>query len=305
MLFRCNDVGGVFMRVGFIGLGRMGVAMASRLIGGGHDVVVYNRTAAKAADLVKQGARLASSVAGACEGREVVITMVTDDSALKEVAVSPGGIRESLAAGGIHLTMGTHSPTEIRRLAGTHAESKQVLVAAPVLGRPDLAAAGQVGIVAGGPADAIEKCNPLFQLMGRRTFNAGSKPEHASITKLANNFMLGCAIGAMAEGFSLVRKYGVVPQVFYEVMTESLFAAPAYKVYGKIMVDEAYDKVGFTTLLGLKDFGLIMAAAEQGRVPLPSGNALRDRLLSAVAHGDGEKDWAVVAREQARASGLE
>ena len=141
--------------------------------------------------------------------------------------------------------------------------------------------------------------------MGRRTFNAGPKPEHAAVTKLANNFMLGCAIGAMAEGFALVRKYGVVPQVFYEVMTESLFAAPAYKVYGKIMVDEAYDKVGFTTLLGLKDFGLIMAAAELARVPLPSGNAFRDRLLSAVAHGNGEKDWAVVANEQARASGLE
>jgi 3-hydroxyisobutyrate dehydrogenase-like beta-hydroxyacid dehydrogenase len=102
-----------------------------------------------------------------------------------------------------------------------------------------------------------------------------------------------------------VRKYGVVPQVFYEVMTESLFAAPAYKVYGKIMVDESYDKVGFTTLLGLKDFNLIMAAADEARVPLPSGNAFRDRLLGVIAHGGGEKDWAIVAREQARASGLE
>jgi 3-hydroxyisobutyrate dehydrogenase-like beta-hydroxyacid dehydrogenase len=201
--------------------------------------------------------------------------------------------------------MGTHSVAEIQRLAAVHAESRQILVAAPVLGRPDLAAAGQVGIVAAGPPQSVEKCGPLFQVMGRRTFNAGAKPEHAAVTKLANNFMLGCAIGAMAEGFALVRKYGVVPQVFYEVMTESLFAAPAYKVYGKIMVDEAYDKVGFTTLLGLKDFGLIMAAAELARVPLPSGNAVRDRLLSAVAHGNGEKDWAVVAEEQARASGLE
>ena len=141
--------------------------------------------------------------------------------------------------------------------------------------------------------------------MGRRVFEAGTKPEQAAITKLANNFMLGCALGAMSEGFSLVRKYGVVPQVFFEVMTESLFSAPAYKVYGKIMVDESFDKVGFTTLLGLKDFNLIMAAANDARVPLPSGNAFRDRLLGAVAHGDGEKDWAVVAKEQARASGLE
>ena len=293
------------MRVGFIGLGRMGQAMAGRILGGGHDLVVYNRTAAKAADLAKAGAQLASSIAGACEGREIVITMVTDDAALKQVILSAGGIRESLAAGAIHLTMGTHSVAEIQRLAAVHAEFKQILVAAPVLGRPDLAAAGQVGIVAAGPPQAVEKCGPLFQVMGRRTFNAGPKPEHAAVTKLANNFMLGCAIGAMAEGFALVRKYGVVPQVFYEVMTESLFAAPAYKVYGKIMVDEACDMVGFTTLLGLKDFGLIMAAAELARVPLPSGNAFRDRLLSAVAHGNGEKDWAVVANEQARASGLE
>ena len=293
------------MKVGFIGLGRMGQGLAGRILGGGHDLVVYNRTPEKAADLVKAGARLASSIAAACEGREVVITIVTDDAAVREVVTGSRGIRESLAAGGVHLAMGTHSVAEIQRLAAIHVESKQNLVAAPVMGRPDLAAVGQVGIVAGGPPGAVEKCMPLFQLMGRRTFLAGAKPEHASITKLANNFMLGCAIEAMAEGFGLVRKYGVVPQVFYEVMTESLFAAPAYKVYGKIMVDEAYDKVGFTTLLGLKDFGLIMAAAEAARVPLPSGNALRDRLLSAIAHGNGEKDWAVVAREQARASGLE
>ena len=293
------------LRVGFIGLGRMGHAMANRILGAGHDLVVYNRTADKATELVKGGALLAPSVKAACEGREVVITMVSDDYALREVALGPGGIRESLAPGEIHLAMGTHSVAEIQKLSAAHADAKQILVAAPVLGRPDMAATGQVSIVAGGPSQAVRKCDPLFQMMGKRTFPCGDKPEHASITKLANNFMLGCAIGAMAEGFSLTRKFGVVPQVFYEVMTEGLFAAPSYKVYGKIMVDEAYDKVGFTTLLGLKDFGLIMAAAEAARVPLPSGNAFRDRLLSAIAHGDGTKDWAVVGREQARASGIE
>jgi 3-hydroxyisobutyrate dehydrogenase-like beta-hydroxyacid dehydrogenase len=283
----------------------MGLAMANRILGAGHDLIVFNRTAEKATELVKGGALLAPNVKASCEAREIVITMVSDDAALREVVLSPGGIRESLAPGDIHLAMGTHSVGEIQKLAVAHAEAKQIFVAAPVLGRPDMAAIGQVSIVAAGPPQAVKKCDPLFQVMGRRTFPAGDRPEHASITKLANNFMLGCAIGAMAEGFSLVRKYGVVPQVFYEVMTEGLFAAPAYKVYGKIMVDEAYDKVGFTTLLGLKDFGLIMAAAEAARVPLPSGNAVRDRLLSAVAHGDGTKDWAVVGREQARASGLE
>jgi 3-hydroxyisobutyrate dehydrogenase-like beta-hydroxyacid dehydrogenase len=293
------------LRVGFIGLGRMGQAMANRILGAGHDLVVFNRSADKATELVKGGALLAPSVKAACEGREVVISMVSDDYALREVVLGAGGIRESLAPGDIHLAMGTHSVAEIQKLAAAHTEAKQILVAAPVLGRPDMAATGQVSIVAGGPSQAVKKCDPLFQVMGKRTFQCGDKAEHASITKLANNFMLGCAIGAMAEGFSLTRKFGVVPQVFYEVMTEGLFAAPSYKVYGKIMVDEDYDKVGFTTLLGLKDFGLIMAAAEAARVPLPSGNAVRDRLLSAIAHGDGTKDWAVVGREQARSSGIE
>ena len=116
---------------------------------------------------------------------------------------------------------------------------------------------------------------------------------------------MSCAIEAMGEGFSLIRKYGVDPQVFHEVMTEGLFAAPAYKVYGKIMVDQSFEKVGFSTLLGLKDSNLIMEAANIARVPLPSGNAYRDRLLGAIAHGDGDKDWAVIAKEQGRASGLE
>ena len=293
------------MRVGFIGLGRMGQAMATRLLGGGHDVVVFNRTKGKTAEVLKAGASAAESIEEACAEREVVISMVTGDAALQEIALGPKGIRASLAPAAIHLAMGTHSVAQIKSLAEAHSAAKQILVAAPVLGRPDAAAAGQLGIVAAGPAQAIGACQPLFKLIGRRVFEAGPHPEQAAITKLANNFMLGCAIGAMAEGFSLVRKYGVVPQVFYDVMTESLFSAPAYKVYGKIMVDESFDKVGFTTLLGLKDFNLIMAAANEARVPLPSGNAVRDRLLSAVAHGDGEKDWAVIAREQARASGIE
>ena len=117
--------------------------------------------------------------------------------------------------------------------------------------------------------------------------------------------MLGCAIEAMGEAFSLIRKYGVMPEVFYDVMTEGLFSAPAYKVYGRIIVDETYDRAGSTINLNLKDANLILAAADIVRVPLPSVNAFRDRLLGAIAHGDGEKDVAALAREQARASGLD
>ena len=174
-----------------------------------------------------------------------------------------------------------------------------------MLGRPDAAAAGQIVIVCAGPPEALAKCAPAFSVMGRKTMEAASAPEAAIAIKLANNFVLGCAVETMAEAFALVRKYGVNPQVFYDVMTEGLFAAPAYKVYGKLIVDSSYDKPGFTVKLGLKDIKLALAAAELVGVPLPSGSVVRDRLIGAIAHGDGDNDWAVLGREQARASGLE
>ena len=293
------------MKVGLIGLGRMGRGMGQRLLGGGHDLLVFNRTAGKAAELEKAGATSAASVADACRDRDIVISMVADDAALNDVALGPDGIRQSMAKGGVHVAMGTHSAAAIQNLAKAHGDAGQTLVAAPVLGRPDAAAAGQLVIVAGGPADAVKRCEPAFQVMGRKTAEAGSKPESAIAIKLANNFVLACAIEAMAEGFALVRKYGVQPQVFYEVITEGLFAAPAYKVYGKLMVDQAYDKPGFTAALGLKDVKLALAAGELAKVPLPSGSVVRDRLIGAIAHGETDRDWAVLAREQGRACGLD
>jgi 3-hydroxyisobutyrate dehydrogenase-like beta-hydroxyacid dehydrogenase len=291
------------MKVGFIGLGRMGQAMAARVLGGGHELVVYNRTRAKCADLEKAGAKVASSMAEACKGRDAVISMVTDDKALVEVVNE--GVVPGLPKGAIHIAMGTHSVAVLREIGAAHDKGGQVLVAAPVLGRPEAAAAGQVGVVAAGPKDAVEKVAPLFQLIGRRTFDAGTKPEGASVVKLANNMMIGCAIEAMGEGFALVRKYGVDPVTFYDVMTDGLFAAPAYKVYGNIIVKQSYAQAGFTTVLGLKDANLALAAALAVNVPLPSLNVYRDRLLGAIAHGEGEQDWSVIARDQARASGIE
>jgi 3-hydroxyisobutyrate dehydrogenase-like beta-hydroxyacid dehydrogenase len=292
------------VKVGFIGLGRMGRRMARRVVEAGHDVVVYNRTPAKAAELADAGARVAASIGGACDGREVVITMLADDRALEEVVFAAGGLRDSLAPGAIHVAMGTHGVDVIRTLAGAHAEAGQVLVAAPVLGRPDVAAAGQLGIVPAGPTEAVARCRPLFEVIGRRAFEAGSQPEAAAAIKVANNFVLGCAIEAMGEAFSLVRKFGVTPAVMYEVLINGMFGAPAYTIYGRIIADEAYGEVGVTALLGLKDANLALAAATAVRVPLPSASVWRDRLLGAIAHGDGEKDWAVMALEQARASGL-
>jgi 3-hydroxyisobutyrate dehydrogenase-like beta-hydroxyacid dehydrogenase len=293
------------MKVGFIGLGRMGSAIAARVLTGEHDLVVYNRTPGKTDELAQGGARVAASIAEACEGREVVITMVADDAALEDVTLSSGGVCDSLADGAIHMTMGTHGVATVRALTAAHTSAGQILVAAHAVGRPDVAAAGRLGIIVGGPPDAIGRCAPLFEVIGRRTFEAGDEPVSATAIKLANNFVLGCAIEVMGEAFSLARAYDVPPQVLYDLMTDGLFAAPAYQVYGKIMVEESYDQVGFTADLGLKDANLILAAAGLARLPLPSANVLRDRLLGAVAHGDGGKDWAVIAREQARAGDLD
>jgi 3-hydroxyisobutyrate dehydrogenase-like beta-hydroxyacid dehydrogenase len=283
----------------------MGSAIAGRVAGGGHELVVWNRSPGKAAPLEAGGARVAASIAEACAEREVVITMLADDEALREVALGPGGLRESLATGAIHMPMGTHGVEVIEELAAEHASAGQVLVAVPVLGRPEVAAQGQLGLVPAGPPDAVERCRPLFEVIGRRVIEAGERPEGATAVKLAHNFVLGAAIETMGEAFALVRKYAIEPQVLYDVLTDVLFDAPAYKVYGRIIAEEAYDEVGFTVTLALKDANLILGAGDAARVPLPSANIYRDRLLSAVAHGDGELDWAVIAREQAQASGLE
>ena len=293
------------MRVGFIGLGRMGRGMARRILDAGHDVAVYDVVRSMVDEFAGYGARAATSVAEVCHRAEVVVTMLVEDATVVDIVVRPGGVRDSLPSGSIHLAMGTYGVGAIRTLGHAHAQRGQTLVAAPVLGRPDLAASGQLGIVSAGPADAVQACAPLLDVIGRRTFHAGDEPEAATAIKLANNLVLGCAMVAMAEGFSLIRKYGVDPQVLYDVMTEGLFSAPAYKGYGKTMVDRSWDKVGSPITVGLKDANLIQAAADLARVPLPSLNVYRDRLLGAVAHGDGDRDQAALALEQERACGLE
>jgi 3-hydroxyisobutyrate dehydrogenase-like beta-hydroxyacid dehydrogenase len=291
------------MKVGFIGLGRMGDAMARRILNGGHELAIYNRTPEKTRALGESGATIVGSVAEAARYGEAVFTMLADDAALEDV-VWQQGLLQALPEGGIHICAGTHGVGIIGKLETAHARARQVMIASPMLGRPEVVASGQAGVVVAGPGEAVGRCRPLFDAISRRIFEAGSEPAAAAAIKIANNFVLGCAIEAMGEGFSLVRKYGVVPQVFYDVMTDGLFASSAYKVYGKIIVEEAYAKVGQMATLGLKDANLALVAGEAVGVPLPSGNVWRDRLVGAIAHGDGACDWAVMAREQARASGL-
>jgi 3-hydroxyisobutyrate dehydrogenase-like beta-hydroxyacid dehydrogenase len=293
------------MKVGFIGLGRMGSAMVRRLIDGGHEVGVFNRSAEKAKPLTDGGAKHADSIKAAANFGDGVFTMLADDSAVLDVVSQPGGLIASLPKGGIHICAGTHSVACIRQLAKLHADAEQILIATPMLGRPEVVTSGQAGMVLGGDKAAVDHFRPLFTVMARRAFDAGNDPAAAAAIKIANNFVLGCAIEAMGEGFSLVRKYGVVPDVFYDVMTDGLFACSAYKIYGKLIAEERYQPAGQRAILGLKDANFALEAGGAVGVPLPSGNVWRDRLVGAVAHGEAEHDWAVMAKDQARASGLE
>jgi len=293
------------MKIGLIGVGRMGAAIARRLIGAGCDVLLYNRTPEKAAALVQAGAHAASSIAAACAGRDLVITMLADDAALDEVVLGPGGVRDSLPEGATHVAMGTHSVRAIRAVEAAHRTSRQTFAAAPVLGRPEAVDAGQLAIIAGGSAAAVAACRPALEAIGRRIFEAGENAERAAALKLTNNFVLACCIESLGEAFALVRKYGVAPDVCFDMLTEGLFAAPAYRIYGRLIADQSHDRAGFTARLGLKDMNLMLAAADNACVPLPSANIVRDRLLTALARGEGDCDWSVIAREQARASGLD
>jgi hypothetical protein len=292
------------MKVGFIGLGRMGQVMARRLLDAGHEVGVYNRSPEKIKPLADAGARPVASIKAAAAFGDAVFTMVSDDAAVLDVVERPGGLKESLPKGGVHIVAGTHSVAAIKRLTAVHADAGQVLIASPMLGRPDVVAAGQAGILVGGPPSNVERFRPLFAAIAPRIVEAGDDPVAAAAIKIANNFVLGCAIEAMGEGIALTRKYGVKPDVFYKVLTEGAFGCWAYKTYGKFIVDEQYLPAGQRAVNGLKDATLALAAGEAVGVPLPSGNVWRDRLVGAVAHGEGEHDWAVMAKDQARASGL-
>ena len=292
------------MKVVFIGLGRMGRAMARRLLAAGHDVVVWNRTPDRLGELLDAGATSAESIAQAASLGAPVISMLANDEALAQVAHGPGGLIESLPAGGLHIAMGTHRSDTIRDLAAAHEAAGQVLVAAPVLGRPSAVEAGQLGIIAAGPGDSLAQAQPLFDAIGRRTFAAGPDPATASLLKLTNNMVLACAIEVMGEAFSLVEKSGGDPETLRDVLTEGVFSSPAYIGYSRAIVDRSWDTVGFTATLALKDVDLALATGAANGVPLPSAEVCRDRLSRAIADGDADRDWIVMALAQARASGL-
>lgn len=293
------------MKVGFIGLGRMGQGMAGRILSAGHNLLVCDPVPGQTTALEDAGAIAAISPAAATVDRDVVITMLPSDSVLSAVLDGDNGLIQSLPASCIHMAMGTHGVPATNSAHSAHVEAGQTFIACPVLGRPDLAADGLLKLVPGGPADAVTKVRPLLEILGQHTFYVGENPQAAAAVKVTNNFVLGCAIETMGEALALVEKLGVDPSLFLDVMVKGLFSAPAYEIYGKIIVDEAWDTHGATALIGIKDADLALEAAQAADVPLPSTHIWREHLEKAIERGEGALDWAVMAREQARRSGLD
>ena len=293
------------MKLGFLGLGRMGSGMATRLLQAGHDLTVFDPVPAAMDRLAAAGATRASGMPELAATCDVIITMLPSDEVLRAAALGEGGLLQNMRPGAIHMISGTHGVGVVGDVVAAHRGAGQVCVACHVLGRPDLAATGKLGLVPGGPAAAVEKLQPVFAAIGERIIRAGENPLSATAIKIANNFVLGCAIEAMGEGMALVRKYEVDPLVFHEALVGGLFNSTAYHAYGDLIAREDWGRIGATATIGLKDSQLALDAAHAVGVPLPSGEVWKGRLEAAIARGEANLDWSVMAREQFRASGLE
>ena len=240
------------MKIGFIGLGQMGAAMAANLLKAGHEVAVYNRTASKTEALVRLGAQAQRSVEAVCEA-DTVITMLSDDAALEGVVFGQGGVLASLKKGAAHISSSTISVALSKRLAAAHAAAGQTYLAAPVFGRPDAAASGKLVVVVGGPAGLIDTYMPLFKDLGQKTFVMSNKPENANLVKLSGNFLIAAVIESLGEALALIGKGGLDQQQYLDLLTSTLFDAPVYKTYGRLIVERRFEPAGFAAPLGQKD----------------------------------------------------
>jgi 3-hydroxyisobutyrate dehydrogenase-like beta-hydroxyacid dehydrogenase len=281
------------MKIGFIGLGRMGSEMAANLVRAGNDVTVFNRSPGKSGSLVKLGAREAPSAAGACIG-EAVITMLANDDAASDIAFGDEGLIAHLPKGAIHVSMSSISVALSQRLARAHAQAGQRYVAAPVFGRPDMAAAAKLFIVAAGDPAAIEVCQPLLRTMGQKTFSMGAEPSAANLVKLSGNFLIASAIEALGEAVALVGKAGIDRRAYIELLTSSIFNVPAYKTYGNLIAEDKFEPAAFAAPLGYKDIRLALAAAESLGVPMPLASLLHDRFLRLIVQGGDHLDWSAL-----------
>ena len=277
------------MRIGFIGLGQMGSAIAANLIKAGHEVTVWNRSTDKADALVDAGAVRAARPVDAAQG-DLVMTMLADDLAVESVVFGEGGI---VGAPALHVGHSTISIALSDRLAADSGTGGYV--SAPVFGRPPAAAAGKLFVVAAGVEAALDRCELVFADIGQRTFRIGDKPSAANLVKLSGNFMIMAAVEAMAEAMTLAEKGGVDRQTLLEVLTGTLFGAPVYHTYGEILLEDRFRPAGFAAPLGLKDMTLADTAATSLGAPMPLLGIVRDHLRSVIATEGPDIDWAGIA----------
>ena len=289
------------MDVGFVGVGRMGSAMAANLLKAGHRVRAWDKSAAALGALRAQGAEIAADAQDAFRG-DALFSMLPNDEAMREVFIT--NRMRPMAGAPVHVNMATASVKLAKELAAYHAAQGVPYVAATVWGRPDVAAAGKLSIVAAGDPQAIARVQPLFDVIGQKTWRVGDDPSRANVAKIAGNLMVACAIEAIAEAAALVRAHGMsAPDVLNAIIT-SLFDVPVYRGYGNMIANQQYEPPGFDLVLGMKDVRLALMAGEETNVPLPLASVLRDSFLDAIANGDAEKDWSAIARVAARRAGL-
>ncbi len=291
--------------IGFVGLGHMGAAMAANLAATGRRVIAYVRRPDQIGKLEALGLNPTTDI-GDLIDCEFFITMLPDDDAVREIVFGRGdddldGLAASLMPGAIHLSMSTISTAAASLLASEHARYGQGYVAAPVFGNPDAAKARQLYIVAaGGPAD-VERCQPILDALGQKTFVVGADPGEANLVKLLGNMMSATALEMLGEVVAVVRKRGLDPQPFIDTMTSTMFGGRAHKIFGDKIAGQTYAP-GFILPLVLKDVRLALAEAENAGVPMPSVSVVRDRLITGIARGYGELDWTalgLVAEEEA------
>ena len=293
-------------RIGFIGLGHMGSAMAANLAAGGRAVIGYLRQPERNAELQALGIKPTNKLTDLFDC-DIVITMLPDDAAAHEIVFggsSPAGLASGLKPGALHLSMSTISPTMSSSIAAEHARRGQNYVAAPVFGNPDAAKERELYVIAAGQSDQLDRCRSIFDLVGQRTFLIGSNPASANLVKLAGNAMTATTLEALGEVLALLRKRGVEPAKFIDIMTSTMFDSRVHKIYGAKMVQERYAP-GFAFPLALKDVRLALAEAEAAGVPMPSVGVVHDRLITGVARGHAGLDWSALGLVASEEAGLE
>jgi 3-hydroxyisobutyrate dehydrogenase-like beta-hydroxyacid dehydrogenase len=290
--------------IGFVGLGNMGHPMAANLLKAGYSVRVWDRTAARAAELAAQGATSVSRPEDVAETGTVVISSLSNDRVLEGVAGTNRDLLRRLGPGGVHVSTSTIAPETSRRLAEGHKVFGVAYLAAPVLGRPDAAAAAKLWVFLSGPPEAKERALPILRILGQGVFDLGEDPGAANVVKLTCNFLLASAIEAMAEAFTLAEKNGIDRRRLADLLPQTVFDCPVYRNYGRQIAEQRYEPALFKLSLGLKDIGLVLQTAASSRMPMPLAGLLHDRLLAADAKGRGDLDWTGLAGEASEAAGL-